>query len=93
MSDDKRGPSMPDDDPDRTEIHREDPFGDLSMGAEKTLDAERTSAADETVAQDADLEGTLLRLRRPVNIADEMVHEGRFEPGQSLGDLFLGKEP
>ena len=54
MSDDERGPSVPDDDPDRTEIHREEPFGDLSMGPEETLDAERTLAVDETVAQDAD---------------------------------------
>ena len=54
MSDDKYGPSVPEDDPDRTEIHREEPFGDLTMGPDKILDTDRTLAAEEVVAPEAD---------------------------------------
>ena len=48
MSDEKRGPSVPENDPDRTELRRDDPFGDLARDGNETL------AASDTFGEDAD---------------------------------------
>ena len=37
MSDEKQGPSVPEETPDRTEFQRQEPFGDLTLGAENHL--------------------------------------------------------
>ena len=54
MSDDPRGPTASDQDPDRTEVRREEPFGDLSTGPTKTPDANRGLASEESSTQDAE---------------------------------------
>ena len=85
MSDEKHGPPVPETDPDRTEIQREDPFGDLSIGSEKTLDSEGTSAQDPDAtlaAPDSETPGDL-----PANLPPTI---GKYQVLGKLGEGGMG---
>lgn len=87
MSDEKHGPSGPDDDLDRTEIQREDPFGDLTLGSEETL----AHDTDATLAHDADATLAAPEPNAPGKLpADLPPTIGKYQVMGKLGEGGMG---